>query len=978
VVGLLGIAKAGGAYLPIDPTYPEDRIHFMLDDSNVTALVTQERVLETLPSLSGDRHVVCLDRDWDRISQNPASRPRSGATPEDLAYLIYTSGSTGRPKGIALNHRGRVNNFCDFNRRFSVGESDRLIAVSSLSFDMTAYDVFGTLAAGATIVLPNALDEKEPAHWAKVIKDRGVTVWHSAPALLQMLVDHVEPRAGLHLESIRLVLLGGDWIPVTLPDRMKAVAEGVRIISMGGATECSMDSTIYEIVETDPSWKSIPYGEPMANQLAYVLDSHRQLLPIGVPGELHLGGIGVGWGYAGRPELTAEKFVPNPFTGTPGDRIYRTGDLARFLPDGNLELLGRMDHQVKIRGNRIELGEIAATLERCEGIGEAVVVAREDDGDKRLVAYVVRRSDDEASSEVEELTGEQVERWKAVYEETYGQEAERDDPTFNIIGWNDSFTGLPIPAEQMREWVDVTVDRILAGRPRRVFEIGCGTGLLLFPIAEQCEAYWGLDLSEVAIDGLRAQLSEKGLSEKVELFRRAADDLAGIEPGSFDTVVLNSITQLFPSIEYLHRVIEGAVGLLAPGGRLFVGDNRSLPLFETFHANVALFQTPAPVQRCSLGDRMQRSMGQEEQMCVDPEFFRSLPQRLPRISRVHVQTKRGRYVNELTQFRYDVTLQLDAEEEAVAPALALDWQNDGLTVAALRERLRDESPGSLVVRRVPNSRLARELAVHSMALSDAGPATVGELRDAVHGIQKTGIDPESLWALEAELPYVVHVSDTDRDGFYDVLAVAKPGDGAPPVPAFPDEVEPRPLAEYANHPLKARLQHALAPRLRSAVAERLPDYMVPSAFVLLDALPLTPNGKVDRGALPAPDHGRPELDVPYVAPRSPVEQVVAGLWTDLLHVEQVGIDDNFLELGGHSLLATQIQSRLRDVFQVEISLRHFFGSPTVAGLTEKVADAGERAGVDVSQIAEVVMQYSQLSDDELESALTGSDDPQPG
>ncbi len=393
VIGLLAIAKAGGAYLPMDPAYPRERLAFMLADSGVSVLLTQRTMRALLPEPETEIQLVLID---ETRSSADRSAPTSDVGPADLAYVIYTSGSTGKPKGVVLDHRGRVNNFLDFNRRFAVGTGDALIALASLSFDMCAYDVFGTLAAGATIVLPRQDEMQDARAWARLMQHERVTIWHTAPAMLRMLVDHCETDPTLVPEALRLVLLGGDWIPVSLPDRLRALVPDARVISMGGATECSMDSTIFEVEEVDPTWRSIPYGKPMANQTAYVLDEDLQPVPVLTPGELYLGGIGVGKGYFRRPELTAERFLADPFGGEPGARMYRTGDLARWLEDGNLELLGRVDNQVKIRGYRIELGEIEARLRAHPAVREGVVVARADaSGEKRLVAYFVPRAQSE-------------------------------------------------------------------------------------------------------------------------------------------------------------------------------------------------------------------------------------------------------------------------------------------------------------------------------------------------------------------------------------------------------------------------------------------------------------------------------------------------------------------------------------------------------------------------------------------------------
>jgi amino acid adenylation domain-containing protein/non-ribosomal peptide synthase protein (TIGR01720 family) len=397
-VALLAIAKAGGAYLPMDPSYPPERLRYMLDDSRVPVLLTQQHLADSIPE--SEATIVPVDAVDAAFRRYEATPPAVGVTFDNLSYVIYTSGSTGKPKGVMLDHQGRVNNFLDFNRRFSIGRGDRLIALASLSFDMCAYDVFGTLAAGATIVMPLPEEMQEPRAWADRINNHMVSLWHTAPAMLQMLVDHLESHPNEAPPSLRLALLGGDWIPVTLPDRLRALVDSTRVISMGGATECSMDSTIYEIHEVDANWKSIPYGQPMKNQRAYVVDTKYDQLPFGVPGELYLGGIGVGRGYFRRPEFTAERFVPDPYVDQPGARMYRTGDLAQWMPDGNLELLGRMDYQVKIRGYRIELGEIESVLRRHDAVRAVVVVARDNErGDKMLVAYLVTEAN---SADVEQ------------------------------------------------------------------------------------------------------------------------------------------------------------------------------------------------------------------------------------------------------------------------------------------------------------------------------------------------------------------------------------------------------------------------------------------------------------------------------------------------------------------------------------------------------------------------------------------------
>ena len=975
VVGLMGILKAGGGYVPLDPTYPKERLEFLVEDSDVPVLVTQSSLLGLFEGCKAK--IACLDRDRAEIDARDSGRPDVAVQPEHLSYLIYTSGSTGKPKGVLLDHRGRVSNFNDFNVRYSVGPGDRLLGLASMSFDMCAYDVFGTLMAGATIVVGETTQNMDPSHWAELMVEHGITVWHSVPALLEILVGYVENRPELHPRTLRLVLLGGDWIPVSLPDRVKAVgASEIRVISMGGATEVSMDSTIYEIVKTDADWKSIPYGVPMWNQLAYVLDAHMQPVPIGVPGELHLGGIGVGRGYLNRPELTAQKFVDNPFPPFQDGRIYKTGDLARFRPDGNLELLGRIDFQVKIRGFRIELGEIESALRQHPAVRECVVAARDDaTRGKRLVAYVLRNEDYTPAAEASaDLNQTQVERWKSVYDSAYDRGTEPVDPTFNIASWDSSYTGEPIPAEQMREWVERTVERVLSLEPKRVLEIGCGTGLLLFRIAPHCTKYWGTDISKVALEHVQKHLGSQGL-DQVSLHERFGDNFEGMEENSFDAVVLNSIVMDFPDPEYLMTVLRGAARVVAPGGFIFVGDVRGLPLLDSFHSSVQLHRAPASWTAEQLRTNVQKQMELEEELVIDPEFFFALPHHIPGIGHVEVQLKRGEHHNELTKTRFNATLHIGVPDKApAAEAQRLDWQADGLTLEKLEQILRDEQPAELCVERVPNARTATDVRMHRVLGEADAARTAEELREQRRQLEESdpGIEPEHVWALAEKLPYEIdlrYARSGELECFDCVLLRRDPGQGGKVL--FPSSVEADPrraIREYFNDPMRAAVAKGLEPELRAALGEQLPSYMVPSAFAFLDAFPLSPNGKVNRRALPEPDRLRPELEVEFTAPGNPVEEVLAGVWADGLGLDRVGTRDGFVALGGNSLLATQLVSRIRDIFEVDLPLK-FCLTLNVGELAEKLDQAGREAGVDVGEIAQVFTQIDQLSESEVQSLL---------
>ncbi|NET07728.1 MAG: amino acid adenylation domain-containing protein [Symploca sp. SIO2B6] len=383
IVAVMGILTSGAAYVPIDPGLPQERREYILNNSEVGIILTQSWLNEKLSWPEGVVRLCINDQHLSNESQEPLEPIQ---TPEDLAYLIYTSGSTGVPKGVMINHRGPVNTIIDINQRFGVSPTDRVLALSSLSFDLSVYDIFGTLAAGGTIIIPKASCDREPAHWAQLIRQHQVTIWNSVPALMQMMVDYAVDDPQI-LAFLRLVLLSGDWLPLTLPTQIKAQVKEVEVISLGGATEASIWSILYPIKAIDPAWKSIPYGCPMANQRFYVLNELLEPSPVWVPGQLYIGGIGLAMGYWQQEAKTTASFITHPCT---GERLYRTGDLGHYLPDGNIEFIGREDFQVKIGGYRIELGEIEAVLGQYPAVDKAVVaVAGKQLSEKRVVAYVV-------------------------------------------------------------------------------------------------------------------------------------------------------------------------------------------------------------------------------------------------------------------------------------------------------------------------------------------------------------------------------------------------------------------------------------------------------------------------------------------------------------------------------------------------------------------------------------------------------------
>jgi amino acid adenylation domain-containing protein len=383
LVAALGVQLAGGAYLPVDPDLPRARQDHQLHRGEVTIVLVRAGGPERDDWPDGIRVVpvdATVDPDGEVTDLVPAQQP------EDLAYVLFTSGSTGTPKGVMLSHRATLTTVAQVRERVGLGPDDVALGLSALSFDLSVWDVFGVLGAGATLVLPEPAAARDPGRWLELMDTHRVTTWNSVPALARMLVEHA---AGGHpgLTRLRLMWLSGDWIPVTLPDQVRALAPDVRFVASGGPTETAIWCVAYDVEHVDPGWESIPYGRPLANHRVHVLNDRMQPCPVGVPGEMLIGGPGLADGYWRDPELTAAAFVTHPDT---GERLYRSGDLGRWLPDGTLQILGRDDFQVKIGGFRIELGEIEATLARHPRVREAAVLAAGPDRHRRrLVAFVV-------------------------------------------------------------------------------------------------------------------------------------------------------------------------------------------------------------------------------------------------------------------------------------------------------------------------------------------------------------------------------------------------------------------------------------------------------------------------------------------------------------------------------------------------------------------------------------------------------------
>ncbi|WP_369036290.1 amino acid adenylation domain-containing protein [Streptomyces adonidis] len=905
VFSLVGTLVAGGAYVPFDPEQPAERIGRLVREGRIELVVTTSECAAALDDVPDQVRIIRLDDAGTAalLAEQEESWPAGVTGPRDLAYVIHTSGSTGTPKGVMVEHRSIVNRINWMQSRYALRPDDRVMQKTTYTFDVSVWEFLWPLMHGASIVLASPYAHREPTVLLDEIRRGRVTHVHFVPTALSALLS----QGSLAGTSLRRIFCSGDVLPAELCERTHADC-AIAIDNLYGPTECAVDVTYGSWSPGAPGQPRI--GRPVANTRAHVVDEAGNELPVGVAGELWIAGVQVARGYLNRPDLTRERFLPDPFSGRAGERVYRTGDLVRRAADGELEFLGRIDSQVKVRGFRIELGEVEAALREEPGVLDATVVCRTDAvGDKQLIAYLV--ADADGTTARDEAEGDRIDGWSTVFDRAYGEMAGDADgqipePGLNLSGWVSSFTREPIPRAEMVEWLDSALDRIRATGARSFLEIGCGTGLFALRLAAHSDRYVGLDIAKTGLDYIAAEAEHLGFGDRLELLRLPAHALDALDGQTFDCVIINSVIQYFPSREYLDGVLRSAVGLLTPGGHVFVGDVRPSALAETFHRAIARHEDP-DAEETQLVARAARRTAEETELLVDPSYFAALREHVPGISRVETGLKRGRGSNELNDFRYDVLIGHGGEASREVTAF-MDWDSDVIDMVHLKHRLATLTDGHLAVDGIPNARIRRLLPseVSTVAAPAFHPEDLWELARA-HGL---GL--QLTWSpsrpAEGRMAAVFHAGDSS-------LCVSHPPSGA-----------------LTNDPARGATLRGLPQALRRRLREKLPDYMVPVSLVVLPELPLTSSGKVDRTALLGiAEERRPgALDI---GPRTATERLVAEIWCDVLNLPAVAVHDNFFDRGGDSIKSTQVAARLREAGR-PLLIRSVFSHQTVERLAE--------------------------------------------
>ncbi|MER6526865.1 amino acid adenylation domain-containing protein [Streptomyces sp. NPDC001508] len=909
VAAVLGTLMAGGAYLPVDTAQPPARRDTIIADAGVRTVLTQSWLAET-DDLPATVAAVAVDLLPETTASDPTAPRRD---PDELAYVIYTSGSTGTPKGVMISHRAALNTVQDINRRYAVTERDRVLGIAGLGFDLSVYDLFGPLAVGATLVLPEADRRGDPSHWAELVRDFGVTVWNSVPGQLHMLCDWLRSEPPTDDGSLRLALISGDWIPVALPDQARALLPGLEIVSLGGATEGSIWSIAHPIGEVDTARPSVPYGKPLTNQTFAVLDQRLRPRPEWVPGELYIGGAGVALGYLGDEARTAERFPTDPVS---GQRLYRTGDLGRYLPDGTIEFLGREDAQIKIRGYRVELAEVEAAVQAHPAVAAgAVVVDDSAAGGRRLAAFV-----ETAHKDGDEPVPPGPEQARAAAADAV-REASAAVDTARLTEF----------LAALDEVALAEMTRVLAGCG--VFEDGAartaeqvGTALRATPRHRHIVRRW-----------LRA------LAARDRLTHRAADDTyTGLVPVSppeterrwrlaadleheigWSTELL---TVMRTCAEHLPDLVTGEVGirdLLFPGAATEAADAAYRDNLAIRHLNRAVVAALREIAASHTGEERLRVL----------EVGGG------------VGGTTGELVPVLAEYGVDY---LFTDASAFFLGEARERFADHTWVRYQRFDI-DEDPRPQHL--VPNTFDVVVCANTLHAAADAD-AAVGRLRELlVPGGQLVFVENTR----DENLPLLVSMEFLEVAGraWTDVREHTGQSflthtqwrellgrHAASHVTSLPKAEDTLALTgqEVFIATMKDDRHHVPMGELARTAATRLPEYMLPSVWQIVDTLPRTANGKTDRARLRT---WLPRESAPVVVderPRDELENSLADLWTELLAVEHVTRNDDFFDLGGDSLLVARMVGRLRERvpqaadLEWEVVLRHMLRRPTVAGL----------------------------------------------
>ncbi|WP_046004125.1 non-ribosomal peptide synthetase [Pseudoalteromonas rubra] len=919
ILAILAVLKAGAAYVPLDPSYPKSRLDYMLADAELSLVLTQSQVTQEI-DFKGRDLVVIDDQSHlntlQRYSSDNVAKQALELNSEHLAYVIYTSGSTGQPKGVLQTHTNVNRLFTATAEQFNFSDADIWTLFHSFSFDFSVWEIWGALLHGGTLIIPTKDCTLDTRQFIQLCQTHGVTVLNQTPSAFNVFSEQVlnESRT---LHDLRYIVFGGEQLSRSHIENWvdEFGYDTPKLVNMYGITETTVHVTFNLLNEHNLG----SIGKPLADQSILILDNQMNLTPVGCVGEMYVSGNGLARGYLNKPDVTAERFLTNPYfelaePGRYSGRVYKTGDLARYLADGSIEFVGRVDEQVKIRGFRIELGEIESAVGRYEAVDKVKVVQQTQSAlEKNLVAYFSLNTD-EIEQRTRAIDKSEVSQWEEVFDNTYSSEADWVQPGSdsndmnNIVGWDCSYRKSPIGAPEMLEWVEGTVAQINALAPKNVLEIGVGTGMLLTRYAGRCDSVTGLDISQNALDYLEGVLARRDINN-VALIKGDATYLSQFENTRFDCIILNSVAQYFSSDLYFNQVLDNMLSCLDDGGKLFIGDVRNLDLLASFKHSITVFQADGEVSKEKLYDNANAAIHRENELLISPCYFYNLVESNSAVSSVDIKVKKGCATNEMMRYRYDVVIYKNARK---ADRLS-QWQ-EWIGVTEL-SRLLQQGAACFGVSNAPNKRIEADVRLENQ-LTDDSTFDFHAVKAAIR------LEPCSfigdLDRLAAENGYTMECtwSQLAADKL-DLIFTRK------------DEVtRPAILSRYSynavkliNKPQLGKISNVLIPEVKRYISGQLPKHLLPDAYILLEDFPINFNGKLDLKKLPKVNVFD---DKGYVVPQTEMEGVLQAAWQQVLNQEKVSADADFFEVGGNSLLAVRLVSEIRQHLEIDMPVKAVF------------------------------------------------------
>ncbi len=893
VIAVYGILFAGAVYLPIDIHNPQERIEKILHDSSPEVILTQQDAESKMGWL----------KDWKTIPVygQKSGEPVQGVKnePTDLAYVIYTSGTTGMPKGVMISHRNAVNTIMDINSRYQVTEKDAAFAISNLHFDLSVYDIFGLLGVGGTLVLPTPEGSKDPAYWIEALNKEKITIWNSVPAFMEMLVEYEEYQKRLHTKTLRLILMSGDWIPVSLPKRIRSIFDDVKIFALGGATEASIWSNSFEIPEEIPEeWKSIPYGKPLANQRYYILDQNMENCPDWVPGNLYIAGTGVAQGYLNDEEKTDEKFVISEET---GERMYWTGDMGRYWSDGNIEFLGRVDNQVKINGYRVELGEVASAYRKIWGVKEVEIIKTEDGSIVAFVIPEIKKSDNEDeidfsifSNELQKKVKDEIKRLGV----ECLKNSERDiriiclsfmlktlmnlgiksDSTFTLeecnhtIGIRKEFYGL------IEKWLNILSENKVIEFQNNKYNIAKSNWLIssvqnIIKTNNNMKELYNTMYANIPI--CIEIMKKKGVNIQV-----VQDKTFKMLPNTLEkfNYLQTVVTEEFLNLQHDIITKQPGITVVEIGNRMNKNTERVLEMLQ----------------------------GQGRYIYID-EYLQNLELAKQRF---------GHYINfDICEYDFKQTALYQEKLYKKADLIILDnvlHRANNIDKVLLNIRRMLKPNGKLLIREFTKSSILVLCTV--VFLEENYSGIIDERKETGTSLLNAEKWSEKLLDSGFKNVEMVTVNEDDYEGAGDSIILATNS----------EMIEIISINEVLEQ-----------------LKKELPVYMIPKNTYFLEKFPITTNGKINKQALVAEvqlskavNHNEELWDDKL----TDIERKVIGVLCDILEIRKIYKESNFFELGGDSLKAIKFVNTIKEEFNIEYSLGDLFEYPYIKDIAMSIEE----------------------------------------